>query len=113
MTMNVKPIYVTDTETGAEYTLEFSRESVMFAERRGFDINDAAKFPMTAIYDLWFYAFRMHHRNVSRDKADKLLDAAGGFSDEVMSRLGELYSVPFESLSEDNGDKNPTVTIRL
>ena len=44
---DVKPIFVTDTETGMEYTLEFNRESVAFAERRGFEINDVARFPMT------------------------------------------------------------------
>ena len=35
---NVKPIRLTDTETGEKYTLEFSRESVKFAEQRGFKL---------------------------------------------------------------------------
>ena len=33
----VKPLILTDNDTGEKYTLEFSRESVRFAEARGFD----------------------------------------------------------------------------
>lgn len=42
----VKPI-ILRMEDGTEYTLEFSRETVRFAEGRGFVIDDVAKFPMT------------------------------------------------------------------
>ena len=111
MMNDVKPIYVTDTESGMEYTLEFNRESVAFAERRGFEINDVARFPMTKVPELWFYAFRMHHKNFSRERTDKLLEGVGGFSEELLTRLGELYSAPFEAMS--SGDENPTVTVRL
>lgn len=111
MMNDVKPIYVTDTETGMEYTLEFNRESVAFAERRGFEINDVARFPMTKAPELWFYAFRMHHKNVSRDRTDKLFDGIGGFNEDILTRLGELYTAPFDAMR--NGDENPTVTVRL
>ena len=36
----VNPIRITDTETGETYVLEFSRESVKFAEQRGFKISE-------------------------------------------------------------------------
>lgn len=114
MMRDVKPIIVTDAESGMEYTLEFNRESVVFAERRGFIIDDVERFPMSKIPELWFYAFRMHHKNVSREKTDKLLERAGGFTSDLLTRLGELYGVPFEAMSDDDKAENPpTVTIKL
>ena len=66
----VKPIILTDTETKEKFTLEFNRESVYFAEGRGFNIDDVARIPMTKIHELFYYAFRMHHKNVSRQKTN-------------------------------------------
>ena len=110
---NVKPIVVTDDETGIEYTLEFNRESVRFAEARGFKINDVADYPMSKIPELWFYAFRANHKNVSRAKTDALLDGLGGIPDGLLERLGELYAVPFTSLTDGQTDENPRVTVKF
>ena len=112
----VKPIKLTDTETGDEYILEFDRESIRFAEARGFDIDDVGKYPMTKIPELFFYAFRMHHKNVSREKTDRILfEDLGGLPKGVAERLGALYAAPFEALSqnEDKTVKNPKVTVEL
>ncbi len=109
----VKPIILTDNETGDEYTLEFSRESIRFAEQRGFDIDDVGKYPMTKLPELFFYAFRMHHKNVARAKTDALLDSLGGVMDApdgLFARLGELYSEGFNTLT-DKPAENPTVTV--
>ena len=113
MMQNVKPIVVTDDETGIEYTLEFNRESVRFAEARGFKINDVADYPMSKIPELWFYAFRANHKNVSRAKTDALLDGLGGIPDGLLERLGELYAVPFTSLTDGQTDENPRVTVKF
>lgn len=113
MMQNVKPIIVTDDETGLEYTLEFTRESVRFAEARGFKINDVADYPMTKIPELWFYAFRAHHKNVARAKTDALLDGLGGIPDGLLERLGELYAAPFEALTDGQTEENPRVTVRM
>lgn len=94
----VKPIIIkSDTE---EYTLEFNRESIKFAEMRGFKIEDVSSFPMTKVPELFFYAFRMHHKNISREKTDKLLfEELGGIPEGLIERLGELYAQPFEALN--------------
>jgi len=113
---HVKPIIIHDEENGVDYTLEFSRESVRFAEARGFDIDDVARFPMTKVPELFFYAFRMHHPNVSREKTDRILfEELGGLPDGVAERLGALYAAPFEALSQKNGGKkgNPKVTVEM
>lgn len=113
----VKPIVLTDTETGTKYVLEFSRESVKFAEQRGFNINDVDRTPMTKIPELFYYSFRMHHRNISRERTDHILfDDMGGMPDGMLERLGMLYAVPFDALSNVSTDgeaKNSRVTVEL
>lgn len=111
----VKPIILHDAEESMDYTLEFNRESIRFAEGRGFDIGDVGKFPMTKLPELFWYAFRMHHKNVSREKADRILfDYLGGMPEGMAERLGALYSAPFEALTADEGKvKNARITVEL
>jgi len=115
--MAVKPIIIRNTEDNTEYTLEFNRESVKFAEARGFKIEDVTDFPMTKVPELFFYAFRMHHKNVARDKTDKILfDELGGIPNGMLERLAELYVQPFEALSVlDEGEerKNSKLTVEM
>ena len=113
----VKPLVITINETKERFVLEFSRESVKFAEQRGFDINDVGKYPMTKIPELFYYAFRMHHKNISRERADRIFyDELNGMPDGMLERLGLLYSEPFEALSaikEDGEAKNSRVTVEF
>lgn len=110
----VKPIILTDTEEGTEYTLEFNRESIKFAEMRGFDISDVAKYPMSKLPELFYYAFRMHHKSVSKEKTDRILfDYLGGMPDGMAERLGELYSSPFDALRNENTGKNSRMTVEM
>ena len=112
----VKPIIIHDAENEIDYTLEFNRESIRFAEARGFDIDDVGKYPMTKIPELFFYAFRMHHKNVSREKTDRILfEELGGLPEGAAERLGALYAAPFEALSnkDDKKAKNSKVTVEM
>ena len=109
----VKPIELTDNETGKTYTLEFNRDVVRRAEQNGFSIDDCAKFP-TKCYDLWYYSFLMHHeREIKRRRADELLDAVGGVTDApdgLFERLGELYAQAYKTIGDE---KNGRVTVTL
>lgn len=112
----VKPITITDSETGTKYVLEFNRESVMFAERSGFAIEDVDRYPMSKIPEFFYYAFRMHHKNVSREKTDRILfEGLGGMPDGMLRRLGELYGAPFEAFKvDDEGEaKNSKMTVEF
>lgn len=110
----IKPIIIHDTENNRDYTLEFNRESVKFAESRGFKLVDVDNYPMTKIPEFFWYAFRMHHPSFSMNQAEKMLERLGGMSEELGKRLGELWAVPFETLTHGNGDeKNVTVTVEL
>lgn len=93
----MKPIILKNKDT--EYTLEFNRESVKFAEMKGFKFEDVANFPMSKIPELFFYAFRMHHKNVAREKTDKILEELGGLPEGFIERLVELYTAPFDFLT--------------
>ena len=112
----VKPIRLVDNETGESYILEFNRDTVKWAEQRGFDPELVTKFPMTVGADFFFYAFRMHHKNVSRQKTDKILDedlgGIGALPEGFIERLYMLYSAPFDSMVEDSG-KNSKVQIEM
>ena len=115
MAEKVKPIILTDTATGDKYTLEFNRDTVRFAESRGFVVGDIDKFPMT-IYDLFFYSFRMHHRNVAREKTDKIIDdgfgGIAGIPIPMLDRLMELYNETFGTLYDEN-EENPRMVVEL
>lgn len=109
-----KPLTIT-TKAGDTYTLDFSRESVRFAESRGFDISELTKYPQTNIPSLWFYAFRKNHKNVARSQTDALLEELGGLTTAELERLVQLYNQPVESLIilEEGGRKNSTITVEM
>lgn len=115
--VKVNPITLTDSETGAKYVLEFSRESVKFAEIRGFAIEDVQRYPMTKIPELFFYAFRKNHKNISRQKTDAFLDewgGIGGIPDGMIERLVALYIQPFEATPQHEGAvKNARLTVEF
>lgn len=107
----MKPIILKDKDT--EYTLEFNREAIAFSEMRGFKIGDVSDFPMTKVPELFFYAFRMHHKNVARDKTDKILEEMGGLPEGFVARLVELYTAPFDFLLEGGERKNSKWTVEM
>ncbi len=112
---NGRPLVLHDTETDMDYVLEFSRETVRWAESRGFKLDDVSNFPMTKIYEFFWYAFRMHHKNISREKTDRIIDDWGGIEnipDGVLERLGQLYAAPFNTLKDDE-ERPHKVTVVL
>lgn len=112
----VKPIILHDSESGIDYTLEFNRESIKFAESKGFRPEDVPNFPMTKVPEFFYYAFRMHHKNVSREKTDKFIDELGGiagFPNGFLERLFMLYQEPFEATKTEEARKNSTLTVEL
>jgi hypothetical protein len=111
----VKPIIIHDDVNKRDYTLEFNRESVSFAEMHGFKTDDIDECAMTRIPELFYYAFRMHHMNVSREKTDKILfEDLGGATPELIERLAQLFTEPYRALYNATGkSKNPRVTMEL
>ena len=114
----VNPLRFTDNETGNTYELDFSRESIAFAEGREFRLEDVTDFPVTKIPTLWYFAFRKNHKNVARSQTDALLDKIGGLTDEMLERLLLLYNQAALSNSnvlqtKEDLEKNARVTVEL
>lgn len=108
------PVIIHDIENNKDYTLEFNRDSIKFAENRGFIFNQMENFPMTKLPEFFWYAFRMHHPSVSLKQAENLFDRMGGMSEALGVRLSELWAAPFNALTPEDGDeKNATVTMEL
>lgn len=105
----VKPMIITDPETNREYTLEFSRRTVVKTEQAGFEINSLESKSMTMIPLLFWGAFLMHHPHMTKEQTDSILfDGLGGLNDEEMGYLGKLYAEPFQSLIASEVDSaNP------
>lgn len=112
MEERVNPIILTMAD-GKEYTLEFDRKSIEWAERRGFSMDDLSEHMMIRLPELFHFAFRKHHPTMTKEQTDKILyEEMGGLTEEVVTRLGKLYSQGYESLINSD-PKNSKVTITL
>ena len=115
MEEKIGAINLTLDDTQETFTLEFDREAVRFAEARGFKPEDLADFPMTKIPELFYYSFRMHHKNVSREKTDRIIEnyfgGIAGFPEGMLERLGALYAQPFTTLEDKEGKKGKVTVL--
>ena len=117
MEERVNPIKFTDKDSGETYELDFNRESVQFSINQGFNQENLIDRIAVDGEAFWYYAFRMHHRRLSRNQTDKLYEKMGGLSPKVIHRLLELYNQAMMSnriIQEDEDlDANPHVTVEL
>lgn len=113
----VSPVRLTDEQSGQVYELDFSRESIAFAERNRFKLEEALEFPVTGLRDLFYYAFRKNHRNVARDKTDKMIERwGGGLPEKLLTRLVLLYRQAQMSNAvqvDEDAEKNSGLTLEL
>lgn len=113
----IKSARITDDKSGTVYELDFSRESIVFAERQGFSLDNAVEHPVSGMRDLFYIAFRMHHRTVSREKTDKLIERwGGGIPEQLAKRLIQLYrqaESSYSILREEETEKNSGLTVEL
>ena len=108
----VKPIVIKDNENNQEYTLEFDRDAVRFAESRGFKLADIDDFPMTKVPEFFWYAFRMHHKSVALNKAEEILRQIGGLTTPIAQRMVDLWNQTYDSLGNEE-EKNPNMTVEI
>lgn len=103
------------TYKGEKYILDFDKESVKFAEARGFMWDNVARFPVTTIPELFFYAFRKNNPKVARANTDRILEAMGGMTQKLVERLRDLYDQNLECVvcPEDDFDPNGEVTVKF
>lgn len=117
MQEHIQPARLTDDKTGQVYELDFSRESIVFAERNKFKLDEAIEFPVTGMRDLFYYSFRKNHRNVPREKTDKMIERwGGGVPEKLVKRLIQLYQQAQASNAinvDEDAEKNSGLTLEL
>lgn len=116
----VNPIKIKDAETNHIYVLDFNRESVQFAESRGFAWELVPTQPGTMIPLIWFCAFRRYEKRISLEKATEILEKLGGMKPDWLGRLKELYDQSMASLiadpdkiDDEEDAKNAKLTLSL
>ena len=103
---------------GREFTLDYTRKTVVKAERAGLNVQAMDSQPMTMIYLMFWGAFQAHHPHMTQEQTDKILDEQfGGIEglsavkneqgESLMEHLGKLYAAPFNTLMPDEGEANP------
>lgn len=107
------PIKITDPDSGEVFILDFNRAAVKFAEQRGFKIMSMSDNPETGISDLFFYAFRKNHREISREKTDRILQDLEGLLPAEVTRLQELYSSAITALNISGERKNARMSVEM
>ena len=117
MEERINPIKITDKETNETYELDFNRESVKFMASQGFVMDNIVDLIAVKGEELWYYAFRAHHRRLSKSQTDKLYEKMGGLTPQIIKRLMELYQQALLSNSivqdEEDLEANPHVTVEL
>lgn len=112
----IKSVKITDNDSGETYELDFNRDSIRFAEDREFLVDDVWKYPQTKVGELFFYAFRWHHKSISKQRSDALLEKMGGLTKPILERLILLYQqAQMSNTFQDDEDleKNAAVTVEL
>lgn len=116
-TERIVPVRISDNETGTVYELDFCKESIMFAEAHGFKTDDVPDFPVTKFPEFFYYAFRMHHKNLARSQTDAIYKRLGGFSRSLLVRLNDLYNqaATADNVVEKDEDlgKNGNLTVEF
>lgn len=89
---------------GKEYTLTFTRDTVMRAEDMGFNIAYLAEKPLKSLTILWRCAFLAKHDTLTFAEMDELLDKID--KNGLMDALIDLWSAPMNSLFDEENSKN-------
>ena len=86
------------TDNGKEYTLCFTRETVMNTEDMGFNLAFIADKPIKSLTLLWRGAFLVNHDTLTIAEVDALLDKMDKTG--LLDALLDLYQAPLASLMD-------------
>jgi hypothetical protein len=103
-TKSVKPVLIKDAEGNVDYTLTFTRETVKWAEQRGFKIAEVTDFPLTGVRTLFFYSFRAEHKGINSVETDKIFDELAVDRTQLVGRLVELYNATLEAVTVNTSE---------
>lgn len=96
-----------------DYVIQMNRDSIVWLEGKGFNIEEFTKKPVTYIDILWASGFVMNHQNVNSNLALKLMESykeEGGDVMEIINFILEEYQSFISALSDTNSKKKATIT---
>lgn len=96
-----------------DYTIEITRDSIVWLENAGFNIENFEKKPLVTIELLWAAGFIQNHKDVNPSLALKLMDSykeEGGDVSEVARFVLDEYQSFINALSDTNSKKKATIT---
>ncbi len=91
---------LTFTYEGKDYTLEFTRRTVVEMEKKGFIASDITDKPMTTLPALFAGAFLAHHRFVKEDIINDIYSKLTK-KEDLIGKLAEMYNEPILALVEE------------
>ena len=92
------------TIDGKEYTLAYTRETVIATEKMGFKVADVADKPIFSLTTLWRGAFLAHHDTLTIGEIDEIFTKIS--KKGLLDALIDLYKAPIESLFDEENSKN-------
>lgn len=92
------------TADGKNYTLCFTRETMVATENMGFSMNNIYDKPISSLAYLWRGAFLAKHDTLTFAEADALLERVD--NKDLLDALIDLYRAPIDSLMDEERSKN-------
>ena len=93
---------------GVDYTLEFTRKSVMTMEAKGFNLDELGNKPMTLMPMLFAGSFLANHRFTKPEVIEEIYKKMPN-KDELLRKLGEMFAEPVEALVSEPEDNEGNV----
>lgn len=94
---------------GTEYTLKFTLNSVKVLEQAGFVLEEIETKPTVRVQQLFEGAFIANHRGIKRKTIDDIWNTLKR-KDDLVTALVEMYADARNSLVEDEGNEDWTIT---
>ncbi len=95
------------TIDGKDYTLEFTRQTVVTTEGMGFSLAKIYDQPIGMLMILWKGAFLVHHDTLTIGEVEALFDKVK--KEGLRDALIDLYRAPIESLFEEDKENSKNV----
>lgn len=100
---------ITFTWNDKDYTLEFTRATVVKMEKSGFKIQDAAEMPVATIPTLFEGAFLAHHPLVKSKTVDEIYASMPDKS-KLVEKLVEMYADVINTLLDEPTDESKKIS---
>lgn len=89
---------------GKEYTLEYTRNTALALEQRGFVLSDVRNKPVSSLVTLFNGAFVANHRRLEGSVVEKIFDSLKD-KEKLLAALVGMYDETVSSLMDSTDDE--------